>query len=324
MIGNTLLNLVFCPWEMHALFAASRLRVFSLLASDAMTADELAGRIRCEARLLEALLDACVGMGLLRCTDGRYANTHVSDAHLVEGRPLYLGDIIEVQAGEAAAWGRLYDVIMRGSEALKDVPEPSYDRRRFTLAMNNLAMQGEAQALANAVDLAGCETLVDAGCGSGMYSIVLCERCPRLTATLLDHPEVLEVAQEFVAKHGLQDRITTREADITSDAFGENLDVVLLSDVLYHEKALCMRILRSAYDAVATGGRLVIRGYFSDPEGSQPLFGSIFALKLQFSAPEREAISAPKLRKWIEDAGFKDVQSFALTERSTCMTATKR
>ena len=324
MNADNMLDLVFCPWAMHILFAAGRLRLFTHLAADPMSANDLAERIGCQARLLETLLDACVGMGLLHRRDGRYANTHVSDAHLVEGRPLYLGDIIEVQAGEAAAWGRLYDVVMRGSEALKDVPEPSYDRRRFTLAMNNLAMQGEAHALANAVDLSRCETMVDSGCGSGMYSIVLCERYPDLTATLLDHREVLEVAQEFVKKHGVQDRFTTREADITTDPFGENLDVVLLSDVLYQEKALCMRILRSAYDALASGGRLVIRGYFSDPEGSQPLFGSIFALKQKFGDPEREAISAPKLREWIEDAGFKDVRSFALTERSICLTATKR
>ncbi len=323
MNRNNLLDLVFSPWTMHVLFAATRLRVFTLLAAESMTAEQLAERIGCRHRLLETLLDACVGMGLLRRIHGRFANTHTSDAHLVEGRPLYLGDIIEIQAEESAAWQRLQDVVMRGRDALNDVPQPRYDRRRFTLAMNNLAMHGEAHALANALDLGACKAMVDAGCGSGMYTIVLCEHFPQLNATLLDNREVLEVAQELVEKHNLHDRIKIREADITKDGFGKNFDAVLLSDVLYHEEATCTRILRAAHEALTPGGRLLIRGYFGDPAGTQPLFGSVFALKLQFSNPERQAISIPILREWIEKTGFRQAQSFALTEYSTCLTAVK-
>ena len=165
--------------------------------------------------------------------------------------------------------------------------------------------------------------MVDVGCGSGMYSVALCRRNPALKAVLLDRKEVLEVAREIVEQHQLQDRISSREADITQDAYGEGLDVVLLSDVLYQDRETCKAILRSAYNALADGGKLVVRGYYSDPEGSNTLFGALFVLKLQFGDTERELMSVPTLCKWIEEAGFGNVCAFALTERSSCLVAAK-
>ena len=144
-----------------------------------------------------------------------------------------------------------------------------------------------------------------------------------LKAVLLDRKEVLDVAREIVEQHQLQDRISSREADITQDAYGEGMNVVLLSDVLYQDRATYKAILRSAYNALVDGGRLVVRGYYSDPEGSNTLFGALFVLKLQLGDTDRELISVPTLCDWIEEVGFRNVHAFALTERSSCLVAAK-
>ncbi len=323
MLGNPILDLVFHSWPMHVLFVANRLKIFTVLSSRAMTAAELSKETGAQPRICTALLDACVGMGLARLKDGVYSNSHLSDAYLVEGRPLYLGDMIEVQATEAADWHRLYDVIIGNAESGNATSPAEVAPRCFTLAMNSLAMLGEAGALAAAVDLSECRMMVDVGCGSGMYSVALCRRHPDLSAVLLDRKEVLEVAREIVERYELQDRISTREADIVQGAYGEGLDVVLLSDVLYQDRETCKAILRSTYDALVDGGRLVVRGYYSDPEGSNTLFGALFVLKLQLGDPNRELISLPTLCEWIEEGGFRNVHAFALTERSSCLTAVK-
>ena len=72
-----------------------------------------------------------------------------------------------------------------------------------------------------------------------------------------------EVARDIIARHRLEGRITTREADITEDAYGDGLDVVLLSDVLYQDQATCRTILQSAYQALRPGGRLVVISFHS-------------------------------------------------------------
>jgi SAM-dependent methyltransferase len=323
MQSNPILDVVFSPWSMQVVFAASRLTIFTLLHGRPMTASELTKHLEADGKLLPALLDVLVAMGLLHRDEEGYVNSHLSESYLVEGKPLYVGDIITVQALESGTWQRLYDTVTRQSDAAEAPSSPQADPRLFTLAMNNIAMQGEAAALAAAVDLSGCRTLLDVGCGSGSYSATLCLRNPELRATLLDLPEVLETTREVTRSYGLGDRLELKPADMTRDAYGENFDAVLLSDVLYQNKATCLAVLRSAYAALAAGGRLIIRGYYSDPGGTESLFGALFVVHLLLSDSSREPLSLGVLESWVSEVGFKDVEVFALTERSTCLIAAK-
>ena len=323
MIEGKIMDLVFAPWAMSVLFTASRLKVFTLLAEGGMSAEQFGQRVGAAPRLSAALLDACVAMGLLKRGNELYVNSHLAEAHLVEGKPLYIGDLIEVQAFEAPSWNGLYDVITGCHDEAQRARWDGFSHRRFTLAMHNLAMLGEAEALATAIDLSGRETMVDVGCGSGMYSVALCRHNRALRATILDRPEVLETAMEIVRRHGLEDRITARGADITTEAYGEQLGAVLLSDVLYHDRETCLAILRSAHSALVQGGRLMIRGYYSDPGGTEGLFGALFVVKLLASDPSREPISVSKLSSWLREVGFEQITAFALTARSTCLTAVR-
>lgn len=314
---------MFAPWAVYIIFAANRLRIFSLLAEKEMSADEISSLSSNVPRYLEALLDACVAIGLLRRKNNKYMNSHISDAHLVEGRPRYLGDIIEVLSIEASHWERLYNLVVNGSTLFHDETKREVTPHLFTMAMNNLGMLGEAEALANAVDLTEYKTIVDVGCGSGIYSLTLCRHFPNLHATLLDTKEVLKTTSRLVRKSSLQNRINLQPVDITRDSFGSENDVVLLSDVLYHDSSTCIQILKSAYKALSKKGILIVRGYYADPERSQPLFGSVFALgQLLFDA-DREFITVSLLQSWIESAGFINLNKFALTERSTCLIAEK-
>jgi len=323
LLKDNPLDLVFAPYSIYVLFTANRLKIFTLLAEREMTVDEIAESTGARIRLLEGLLDVCVALGLLRRQDNRYANSYMSNAYLVEGRPLYLGDIIEVQSIEAGNWERLYDLVRGSGKGGGEGVEREASPELFTRAMNNLGMLGEAAALANEVDLAGCRTMVDVGCGSGLYSITLCRHYPELKAILLDREEVLAITDRFIKKSSLQNRMSIRAADILKDPFGIDVDVVLLSDVLYQDKSTCIQILKSAYDALASDGLLIIRGYLTDPKGSQPLFGSLFALGRLLFDENREIISIPLLHSWIEQVGFKITASQALTERSTCIQARK-
>jgi hypothetical protein len=56
----------------------------------------------------------------LRRKGNLYQNSHLSDAYLVEGRPCYLGDIIEVQSIETGNWERLYNLVVSGNTSMGD------------------------------------------------------------------------------------------------------------------------------------------------------------------------------------------------------------
>ena len=322
MGDNPILDAIFHSWRISVITTACRLGIFSRLDGGKMSAEQLARGSRCVPYLLEALLDACVAMGLLRREGRSYLNSHLSSAYLVEGRPLYLGHIIEVQARGGARWGQLLDVVRTG-EAPPVPDEVGEQDPVFTLAMNDLGAHNEAAALASAVDLSGCRTLLDVGCGSGLYAITLCRHYPQLAATLIDCEQVLRTTHSLVAASGLADRIRTRAGDMKTDAFGDKVDAVLLSDALYYEPATAKRILQSVHTALNPGGTVIIRGYYPDPGVSESLFGAIFRLNLLLFDPERTPPTAADMAGWVAEAGFKDVRGFALTERSTCFVVTR-
>jgi predicted nicotinamide N-methyase len=324
MFGNQILDMIFGPWAAYTLFSANRLNIFNHLAGQEMTAEELAVKVGAVPRLLEGLLDACVAMRFLQQNRKLYTNTYLSNIYLVQESPLYLGDIIEVMATETGKWDGLADLVKgnKKTEPEKEVRK-AVSPHRFTMAMNNLAMMGEANALANAVDLAKCRHMVDAGCGSGLYSIMLCHRFPDLQATLLDKKEVLETTRQIIEKNNLQHRINTRAANIASASYGKQVDLVLLSDVLYQDQPSCLTILANSYQALAPDGTLLVRGYYSDPGGTNPVFGSLFNLAQLLDDPKRNIISVALVSQWIRQVGFKNLKSFPLTEKSTCITAIK-
>ncbi len=117
---------------------ACELDVFTRLEEGARSAEELAAATGARSMPLEALLDVCVGLGLLRRAQGRYANSPVSEVHLVRGRPLFLGDLFRVFAAEACQWLSLKELVMTGRSAGHGPVD--IGPRRFTLAMqlNNL------------------------------------------------------------------------------------------------------------------------------------------------------------------------------------------
>jgi hypothetical protein len=99
------------------------------------------------------------------------------------------------------------------------------------------------------------------------------------------------------------------------DALGEDLDVVLLSDVIYEESTARI-VLRNAWESLSQGGRLIIRGYYADPEKSRPLFGALFAFKELADDAQRRIMTISNLEEIVRDIGYKIVTVAPLTEFS--------
>jgi hypothetical protein len=71
------------------------------------------------------------------------------------------------------------------------------------MAMHEMALGGEAQELADNLDLAGRKKLFDVGGGPGTYSIFLCKANPMLRAIVFDLPEAIEIAREVIKSSGM-------------------------------------------------------------------------------------------------------------------------
>ena len=60
-----------------------------------------------------------------------------------------------------------------------------------------------------------------------------------------------------------------------------------------------------------------------DERPGVPLVGALFDLARLFWGEDRELMPVPRVVEWLGEVGFMGARSFALTERSTCIVATK-
>jgi predicted nicotinamide N-methyase len=319
---GTISDILLAPWITGVITTVIRLKIFSILSDGELTVEEIALKCKALPDRLKPLLDACVSLGFLEFEDDKYKNSHFSLVYFVEGQHFYIGDFLKLVNDESLQWFQLPDII-RGNEKInKELPYIRSDYQTFIRAMNNIANLGEAEALKDMVDLSGCKRMIDAGGGSGIYSVALCQKYPELHSTIVDVKDTLAVTEQLIANRQEKSRIALREGDFLKDSLGDNVDVVLLSEVIYEESTAKI-VLRNAWDSLAENGVLIIRGYYADPEKSRPLFGALFAFKELVDNAQRKIMTISMLEKNVREIGFRIIRVTPLTEYSFVLVGKK-
>jgi hypothetical protein len=295
----TISEILLAPWITGVITAAIHLRIFSILSDRELTVEQIAAECQAVSPCLRPLLDACVGLKLLEFENDRYCNSHFSLVHFVEGQRLYVGDFLKVVNAESLQWFQLPDLVRGKEKRMEELPYVRSDYETFVKAMDNIGNLGEAEALRDVIDLSGCKRMIDAG-----------------------GKDTLAVTKEMIASRQGKERIDLREGDFLRDPLGEDVDVVLLSDVIY-EESMARVVLRNAWNSLAQDGVLVIRGYYADPERSRPLFGALFAVKELVDAPQRKTMTISALEKNVREIGFRAIGVAPLTEFSFVLVGRK-
>jgi SAM-dependent methyltransferase len=312
---SSIVRLSTAYWESQALLTANRLRVFDCVADGARSADEVAAALGLDPRSTALLLRACVGLGFLKETAGRFENTPTAAVFLVSRSPAFMGNVIRYSDALYGAWGELENALRSGKPAL---PAETYlgddpaRTRGFVIAMHERAL-GIARALVAILDLTGRQRLLDVGGGPGTYSVMLTERFPGLHAEVLELPGVAAVARELVAAAGASDRVQLRDGDYHSADFGTGKDVVLMSGMFHREsESACRSLIARAFACLDPGGLLVVSDVFTDEGGATPTFAAMFGLNMMLTAPDGGVHADADVRRWLADAGFGDLRTQSL------------
>jgi SAM-dependent methyltransferase len=250
----------------QALFAALELGVFTELATAPADSDRLAATLGVPPSPLKALLAACLALGLLERDGEHYRNTPGAGRYLVRGARRYVGDYYLRQVATLLyPQVPLATAVVRG-EAMEPTTyfnflDDPHRAEEFIRGQHN-GSAGPAYLLARTLDLTGNCRLGDLGGGSGAFAIELVRHHPGLTAVVLDHPKVIEVARKIVAEAGLADRIECVAGDVLTDPWPARTDVLLLSYVVssYSQQAL-RRLLAQTHQHLPAGGRLIIHDF---------------------------------------------------------------
>ena len=299
--------------------AVAHFNVFGRLAESPRTAAQLQQELELADRPSVVLFTALKAMGLLRDNSASQLElTELAAEHLVPGASFDVGNYVGLAASSPGVLtmvellktnrplgsgddGGGVGFIYR--DGMKSQMEQSEAARHLTLSLAGRA-RNVAPCLAERLPLNGDEVLVDVGGGTGIYSFALLQKHPGLRVSVIDRPEVLRVAEEFAAEHGVAGQVELRPGDMFADELPGDADVILLSNILHDwDVPECRQLVQRCAAALKPGGRLLIHDVFLNDALDGPLPIALYSASL-FSLTEGRAYSGAEYRKWLSEAGL--------------------
>ncbi len=254
-------------WVSSTVRAAAELDVFGALADGSRSGDDIAAAASSDARTMRRLLVACTSLGLLtEDATGRFALT-TRGGLLADGAPGSLRALARLQGapGVWRLWGALPEAVRRGESQAQVLFGEDYfsflashpeERGVFASAMRDLTnlIVEEARRI---VDFGSAQEILDVGGGNGSFLLRLLGNAPDARGSILERPEVADLARQAAAQAGLASRF-----DAVAGDFFEAVppaDYYILKLILHDwDDDRCRRILANCRRSARAGSRLLI------------------------------------------------------------------
>ena len=299
-----------------AVLVAHDLKLYPLLAERPRTLPEVCDALNIAPRPAEALVSVSTALGLLEERAGRYSLTPVAEDYLLEGSATYFGGYFDMIIQNYAMYS--FENLRRA--VLTDTPQlyggedvfTSHQARADRMRTYTRAMHGTSMAAALAwpqrVDLSGHRRMLDIGGGSGAHAIGAAQQWANLQVVVFDLAPVCVVAEEFIARHGLQDRVTTQVGDMWADTFPP-ADLHLFSQI-YHDwpPERCRLLARKSFEALAPGGRVILHEMLYDDRKTGPFATAAMNINMLLWYEAGRQYSGQELSVMLKEAGFSDIE----------------
>jgi acetylserotonin N-methyltransferase len=301
-----------------AMFAAVSLGIFDVLERAPANLATLATELRVQPEPLERLLDACVGLKLLRRNSAVYENEPVASTYLcrtseraLTGYILYSNDVL------FPLWSHLEDAVREGTPRWKqtfDIEGGIFDhffrtdeaKQTFIQGMHGLGLLSSPKVV-EAFDLSQFRRLADLGGATGHLAVAACERYPHLHAIVFDLPQVVETARAQVSKSPASSRIAVIAGDFFHDELPE-ADLFAMSRILHDwSEDKIHSLLSKIYQRLPPGGGLLLGEKLLHEDKAAPTSAHLQSLNMLVCTEGKER-TLGEYRRLLENAGFRDVQ----------------
>ena len=299
----------------QVLQACVRLDLFKMLAVAPLSANDIAQRADLPLASACRLLDAAVALDLLqRRKAGRYGlgplgaamvdNAAVSA--MVEHHAALYADLRDPVALLRGQLGELAGYWPYAVEQSPEVLAPNQVAAYSALMAASQPLV--ADEILDACPLRRRRCLLDVGGGEGGFLTSAGLRYPALRLMLFDLPAVAERAARRFEAAGQADRATIHGGDFLRDPLPRGADVISLVRVVHdHDDAGMHRLLAAAFEALPSGGLLVLGEPMAATPGSQTMGDAYFGMYL-FAMGRGRPRSAAELAQSLGAAGFVSVR----------------
>jgi acetylserotonin N-methyltransferase len=301
-----------------AMFAAVSLGIFDVLERAPANLTTLATELRVQPEPLERLLDACVGLKLLRRNGAVYENEPLASTYLcrtseraLTGYILYSNDVL------FPLWSHLEDAVREGTPRWKqafDIEGGIFDhffrtdeaKQTFIQGMHGVGLLSSPKVV-EAFDLSRFRRLADLGGATGHLAVAACERYPHLHAIVFDLPQVVETARAQARKSAASSRIDVIAGDFFHDELPE-ADLFAMSRILHDwSEDKIHPLLTKICQRLPPDGGLLLGEKLLHEDKAAPTSAHLQSLNMLVCTEGKER-TLGEYRRLLENAGFRDVQ----------------
>jgi len=293
-------------WPSRCLLTALELDIFTAVG-DGTSAEQIGAKLQVNARAVAMLLNALVSLGLLTKTGDHYHNTPESARFFVQGsKDNHRNGLLHI-ANIWHRWSTLTDAVRRGTRVPIERGGTPEWTRDFIAAMQRNA-KDRAPHLVKALGTGGVRRILDLGGGSGAYSIAFAKASPEVRCEILDLPEVVPLAADYVNKAGVSAQVSLRGGDMLSAELGSGYDLILLNAICHMFSEEQNRgLFRRIRQALAPHGRLAVQDFILNADKTGPQWAALFSLNMLVATEGGASYSEIEYTRWMKDAGFADV-----------------
>jgi SAM-dependent methyltransferase len=286
--------------------AAAELDLFAALGREALSAEQLAERLRGDLRATRMLADACAALGLLQKQPGGSYSVPPDLRPLLADGPKSILPMVLHSMNILRSWARLAWVVRSGKppEREPSVRGADADRAAFIAAMHSISGP-LADELVVRLGPPSFKHLLDVGGASGTWTLAFLRAVPGSRATLFDLPDAIAQARQRLAGGELASRVTLQAGDFYSDPLPPGADYAWVSAIIHqHSREHSGELFRKIHQALLPGGRIAIRDVVMQADHTRPVFGALFAINMLVNTESGGTFTFAEIADDLKQAGF--------------------
>ncbi len=297
---------------------------FKALSEAALTASALAAQLGVDARALAMHLAALCSMGLVEKRLGKWRATHLARTWLHPDGAGFWGHFTRQIDFNETLRARLLESLRTGKrpgesgEQSGDVTARPAEWERGTMSQkaaegiaNFMHAHSQAPALGAAAQAIFGElaSLMDVGCGSGVYGIEIARAHRGLKVVLMDLKEMAAEAQKFIDRAGMGRQVTIAGVNMFTEEWPRGHDGHFFSNVFHDwSDETCRLLARRSFEALPSGGRIFLNEILMDDDYTGPFPAAAFSLLMLVGTLGKQ-YSLAEFREILGSAGFADVEA---------------
>ncbi|HTK10960.1 MAG TPA: class I SAM-dependent methyltransferase [Ktedonobacteraceae bacterium] len=308
-------------WAPAIIEASQELGVFRALAEKSADSISLSNILQTDARSMRILLNALYAYGVVeRIQDASGVSLYTLPRefqHCLLPGELYslAGKMVYDQRLAWDAWRNLANSVRTGSTdqsgsvyRQNQIADHDYE---FLVSGINFWAPPAVVALCRGLrqlewDTDAAVSILDVGCGTGLYSQLLLQHFTHWTALGLDCERIAPQAQAQSIRLGVDARFTCRVCDFWQDRWEDNIDLLLFANIFHLQTyASAQRLITLASQSLSPGGLVCIIDHIVDDDcnvqSPQSRFALLFAASM-LATGGGDTYTLSDYDRWLEAA----------------------